>query len=210
MAQSRQGRLFKQITETPFSEIPWDVFCEYSDYKRGLKTFEKLIRAENDKLPEPIFDTNTNLWDYGPNTTRTSLEGLMMVIGRMKTDASFELLREFAEGAYHPYVNVEAVWGLTWVGCEHRSELFRIARQLLTSPRHEYDYYSGLQIFDFLYYLWKPSKYIPLVKSVLENKSHNYHTHAISTLMHSKPGRAVVAEYEADRERQWQALSEES
>lgn len=128
----------------------------------------------------------------------------MMVIGRMKTDESFEVLREFAEGEYHPYVNVEAVWGLTWTQ-GHENELLRIARKLLLSPRRKLDYYSGLQILEFRYHCWRPSEVIPLVKPFLGHDHHLFHTAAVTVLLNSKYGRALVEEYEADRKLKWLA-----
>lgn len=191
---SRQGMLFKQIKETELTELPIQFFLDYADNKRGIETFVKIIERENRRLPFDFDETSGALWNGKFDYDTTSLELLMMVIGRMETPRSYEVLINFATGDYHPYVCCEAVFGLTFTSGYQR-EFRNVAIQKLRSPRHVLDLYSGIMIFSHCFYRFKSGPVIELLKPFLDHPVCSIRMYSAYAIAKWEAGKTLLREY---------------
>lgn len=193
---SRQGELFKQIKELPFGEIPWGIFVNYAGYKRGIETFIKIVYRENEVLRNVVIPDPNQPWGSEPEYANSSLEGLMYVIGQMNTARSFEVLMTFAKGDFHPYIHCEAVWGLSH-DSGHDHEIFNLAKELLRSPRHTLDIYSGLLVIDHWKYKLRAEAVICEAGPFLDHDYFMARLMAGSALTYTKAGRDYLLEYKS-------------
>jgi hypothetical protein len=191
---ARQGMLFKQIKESELTELPWQVLLDYAGYKRGIETFVKIIERENRRLPGEFDETSEVLWNCKIDYKTENLEMLMWMIGRMKSERSFEVLMNFATGNYHPYVRCEAVYGLTNV-LGHQRELREMALEKLRSPKHRLDLYSGIMIFDHCYYRFRAGPVIEVLKPFLNHPIYGLRMHAANGISHWDVGKEFLREY---------------
>ncbi len=188
---TRQGRLLDAILSDPHRDVLWSLCLEYWGYTRGLKSFIKIIEAENirlwqtakpDEVDSPFF--------FGHDYTLT--EAIFYTIGAMNSRESHQTLLDFMDETYHPLIRSNAVQGMSQERTmfDHRLVLDILNGDLPIVIRWEAIYSAECNLHKFT-----KKEYLLAIEQYLYHEDHNVRSLAIRALCHAWAGRKILRRY---------------
>lgn len=185
---TRQGRLLETILTMPPADLFWSLSIDYLGYKRGLKSFIKIIEAENKRLWQCAMPEEAKTPFYWDQNSRI-LESLFFTIAAMDTRESHETLLHFMNHSYHPVVRGEVLDGMS-----QEKKMFDkgLVLQILNGDSPIIMRWHAIYAAECHVHEFKVKEYVDAIQPYIDHSDHNVRMLAINALSYRWAGREIL------------------